>query len=90
MNDATRRGFLVMTGAGAAAVATAGAVALANNKDSDAAQPVNNASGPLVAWVADAGGSEVTIMVGEREVVVTDADLVARLARASVAAEEER
>ncbi len=84
MNDATRRGFLVLTGAGAAAVATAGAVALTKDmSEAGDAGPVN-ADGPLVAWVADAKGTELTIMAGEHEVVVQDADLVARIARASV------
>ena len=76
MSDATRRGFLVMTGAGAAAVAVPGAVA----------QPVvrsYSASGSLVAHIADVAGSALSIMVGEREVVVRDPDLVARLVHAA-------
>jgi hypothetical protein len=42
-----------------------------------------HASGSLVAHVADVHGDTVTLMVGEREVVVRDADLVSRLARAA-------
>ncbi|WP_020388740.1 twin-arginine translocation signal domain-containing protein [Kribbella catacumbae] len=75
-SDATRRGFLVMAGAGAAAVATPGAVA-------QPATFTTESSGPLVAYVGNVGRSEVSIMVGEQEVVVHDADLVARLVRAS-------
>jgi hypothetical protein len=40
-------------------------------------------SGPLVAYVTDMQGGEVTLMVGEREVVVHDRDLTARLAHAA-------
>ena len=36
-------------------------------------------AGPLVAYVRDVRGAEVSVMVGETEVVVHDADLVARL-----------
>ncbi|TDO35159.1 hypothetical protein EV643_12445 [Kribbella sp. VKM Ac-2527] len=76
MNNATRRGFLAMAGAGAAIAATPGAVA----------QPVARAhasSGPLVAYARDVSSSELSIMVGEQEVVVHDPDLVARLVQAA-------
>ncbi len=76
MSNATRRGFLVMTGASAAAaVATPGV----------AAEPAitHQSSGPLVVYVSDVRHSAVSIMVGEQEVVVHDAELVARLVRAS-------
>jgi len=76
MNNATRRGFLMMAGAGAAAVATPGAIA----------QPMagsHAASGPLVAYVGDVGGSEVSVLVGEQEIVFRDADLVAKLVQAA-------
>jgi hypothetical protein len=76
MNHATRRGFLVMTGAGAAAVATPGMV-------SESLAAANRSSGPLVAYVGDVRRTEVSIMVGEQEVVVHDAELVARLVRAA-------
>lgn len=82
MKDASRRGFLVMTGAGAAAVATAGVVVL-TEKNQDEGAVTHSGSGPMVAWIGDVSQPEITIMVGEREVVVTDADLVAKLVRAT-------
>jgi hypothetical protein len=82
MKDASRRGFLVMTGAGAAAVATAGVVVI-TEKNQDEGAATHNGSGPMVAWIGDVSKPEITIMVGEREVVVNDADLVAKLVRAT-------
>jgi hypothetical protein len=82
MKDASRRGFLVMTGAGAAAVATAGVVVL-TEKNQDEGAVTHSGSGPMVAWIGDVSKPEITIMVGEREVVVNDADLVAKLVRAT-------
>jgi hypothetical protein len=81
MTDHTRRGFLTIAGAGAAAAGAAVAAAPAT-----AAAPVRapaGASGPLVAYVTDVLRGELTLMVGEREVVVHDRDLAARLARAA-------
>jgi hypothetical protein len=83
MSDASRRGFLVLAGAGTAAVATAGAVALAQSSDEPKAVEGHNATGAMVAWIGDVKKSEITIMLGEREVVVQDADLVTKLVRAS-------
>jgi hypothetical protein len=42
-----------------------------------------DAAGALVAHIADVRGDTLTLMVGEREVVVHDRDLVARLTRAA-------
>ncbi len=80
MNDPTRRGFLVIAGAGAAA---AGAAALAPSAEAAAVTAPADATGPLIAYVTDMQRGEVTLMVGEREVVVHDRDLAARLARAA-------
>jgi hypothetical protein len=80
MPEPTRRGFLTIAGAGAAAVGFAGVAPAA------AAAPVRapaGASGPLVAYVTDMQRGELTLMVGEREVVIHDRDLTARLARAA-------
>jgi hypothetical protein len=84
MNESTRRGFLKVAGAGAAAGVAAVAVGAATRaghvEGSGAAEAVPaHGSGPLVAYVRDVRGSEVSVMVGETEVVVHDADLVARL-----------
>jgi hypothetical protein len=83
MNESTRRGFLA--GAGVS-VAGAGLAAIVPATGANAATPVTSpahARGSLVAHVADMQGDTVTLMVGDRETVVRDADLVARLARAA-------
>ena len=85
MTDATRRGFLIMAGAGAAAVGVA-AVAQAAGEATPTItglRGASTASSPLVAYVRDARKGEVSVMVGEREVVVHDPELVARLTHAS-------
>ena len=84
MNDPSRRGFLATAGVGAAAVGI-GALAPSAQATSSSARVTTpaHASGSLVAHVADVKGDTVTLLVGEREVVVRDADLVARLARAA-------
>jgi hypothetical protein len=86
MSESTRRGFLKVAGAGAAAGVAAVAVGAATRSGrhtvdgaSTAAVMPAHASGPLVAYVRDVRGAEVSVMVGETEVVVHDADLVARL-----------
>jgi hypothetical protein len=89
MEEPTRRGFLIMAGIGAAA-ATAGAVVAttattgtdaAGTDPADAGTPA--VAGALVAYVEDVRTGRVSVMVGETEVVVSDPDLVARLARVS-------
>ena len=85
MTDATRRGFLIMAGAGAAAAGVA-AIAPAAGQATPRVTRLGGAStgsGPLVAYVRDAHKGDVSVMVGEREVVVHDPELVARLTRAS-------
>ncbi|HEV7205813.1 MAG TPA: hypothetical protein VGN18_14480 [Jatrophihabitans sp.] len=78
MSRPTRRNFLVSTGVGAAAI---GAAVIAPD-DAVASGPAG-ATGPLVAYVTDVRRGEITLMVGERDVVVRDVDLAARLARAA-------
>jgi hypothetical protein len=87
MEESTRRGFLIMAGVGAAA-ATAGAVVAtsttATATTTAAAAPADAdtpAAGALVAYVEDVRTGRVSVMAGETEVVVSDPDLVARLAR---------
>lgn len=89
MSESTRRGFLKVAGAGAAAgaaVVAVGAAAKSGHKAVEGAGTATSvpahASGPLVAYVRDVRGAEVSVMVGETEVVVHDADLVARLVSA--------
>lgn len=37
--------------------------------------------GPIVAWIEDADGGQISVMSGEKAVVVTDRALVASIAR---------
>lgn len=92
MSDSTRRTFLLVTGAGAAAasVASIAAPAAAAPAKASATQadrstesgPAPDAP-PLVAYVQDAQSGAVALMVGEREVIVHDRELVGRLTRAA-------
>ena len=85
MTDASRRGFLATAGVGAAAIgmaAVAPSAGAAKPTGAEQAKVPAHASGSMVAHVADVHGDTVTLFVGEREVVVRDKDLVARLARA--------
>ncbi|MDQ1692430.1 MAG: hypothetical protein QOH56_1074 [Pseudonocardiales bacterium] len=88
MSDATRRNFLIATGAGAAAAGVAAAIpvsAAANASSSAAQKPLTKPADaePLVAHISDPDTGEVCLLVGNREVVVHDHDLVARLTRAA-------
>jgi Ubiquitinol-cytochrome C reductase Fe-S subunit TAT signal len=83
MPDSTRRGFLIMAGAGAAAV---GAVAVASDASAAPATVKTadvTANGPLVAYVSDVHKGEISVLVGEREVIIHDRALVAKLAHAA-------
>ncbi len=92
MAKLTRRGFIGQT---TASVATIGILAtvptLASTPEmtdavtSDAAAVELSSTSfaePLVAHVSDLASGEVTIMVGTREVILRDTDLVLRLLKA--------
>ena len=86
MNQPTRRRFLAMTGAGAAAISAAAVApgALASTRDTAGQQhgdDLGSVEGPIVAYVDDLSAGEVTVMVGEHEISVVDHDLAARIAR---------
>ncbi len=90
MTRATRRGFLAAAGAGAATAAAAAAAPAAFAASSGGSSPESrepaegSGSGEaLVAHVADPRSGELSLLVGEDEVVVSDPDLVARLTRAA-------
>ena len=80
VTGASRRNFLVATGAGAA---VAGVTAAVPTRRHGAAgqKPLRRPTDaqPLVAHVGDPAHGTVSLLVGDREVVVHDADLVARL-----------
>jgi hypothetical protein len=88
MSDTSRRGFLTIAGVGAAGVAAASVAGLVPSAASGAvAAPAtklpDDASGSLVAYVSDVRAGQVSVLVGESEVLVTDHELVARLAQAA-------
>lgn len=82
MIDATRRGFLVFASAGTAAAV--GAVAVPKVLDEHPAAQLDQIdlahAESFVVHVKDVRKGELAILVGEREVVVTDRELAARLA----------
>ena len=88
MSDASRRGFLVFAGAGtAAAVGAVAAPKIFSERSGEAAPPQLEASDlagaeSFVVHVKDVKSGRMAIMVGEREVLVTDRELAARLAGA--------
>ncbi len=84
MSDATRRTFLAVAGTGAtAAAAVVAAPGASAAPTSVAADRHEDAGHPLVAQVQDPASGRLTIMYGEEEVIVHDADLVRRLTRAA-------
>ena len=92
MSDATRRGFLVFAGAGTAAAvgAVAGPKLFSDKPDAVAAstplQPADLANAEsFVVHVKDVKTGQLAIMVGEREVLVTDRELASRLAGVATA-----
>ena len=79
MSETNRRKFLAVTGAGLAA----GTVGLVAGPASAEARRSGSAQEPVVAYVGDHGSDELHLMVGEREVVVHDRDLVTRILNAA-------
>jgi hypothetical protein len=81
----TRRNFLIATGACTAAAGVSAAVpgtAGARTPDPTSATLPHDAT-DLMVHVADPSTGTLTLYVGEREVLVHDRELVARLARAA-------
>ncbi len=86
MSDATRRGFLVVAGAGTAAAVGAVAVPkVFGDRSTEASkQPLTAAdlgnAESYVVHVKDVRTGRMAILVGNREVLVTDRELAARIA----------
>ena len=81
MGDTSRRKFLAATGAGVAAGAVVGISGSAS--EAATARRRNAATEPVVAYVQDPRAGVLHLMVGEREVIVEDHDLVARILNAA-------
>jgi hypothetical protein len=84
MSDVSRRRFLQGVGASAAAVGVAavvpGAASAATTAHGDGDPGPDAATGAVVAYVEDAATGRISVMSGDREVVVTDRRLAQRLA----------
>jgi ABC-type hemin transport system substrate-binding protein len=81
-SETSRRKFLAVAGAGTAGAAVVGltggsAVASGTSRSRDAARE------PVVAYVQNPHADVVHLMVGEREVIVEDRELVARILNAA-------
>ncbi len=84
MIDPTRRGFLAVSGVGAAAVAAAALAPSAEAIESAASAPssdLGSTDGPLVAYVDDVASGRITLVAGDSRAVVTDRALATSLAR---------
>jgi hypothetical protein len=85
VSDASRRTFLIAgsTTAAVAGVVAAGvtAPAMARTHSKPVSTPANAL--PLVAHIADPSSGVLSVLVGEREVVLHDPDLVGRIVRAA-------
>jgi Rieske Fe-S protein len=81
MSTTSRRRFLGVAGAGAVAAGATAVPGVASAAPT--ARSPHAATEPVVAYVSDAGSSELTLLVGEREVVLRDRDLVHRILNAA-------
>lgn len=83
MPDPNRRRVLALAGAGAAAGVAAIAGGAAPAQAATMQLSTTAASEPVVAFIRDHRSHEVSLMVGETEVVVHDADLARRILNAA-------
>lgn len=81
MNETSRRKLLAVAGAGAAAT-TVGLTAKSASA-AEAKPKAGSAQERVVAVVDNHRGSELVLLVGEREVVINDRDLVTRILNAA-------
>jgi hypothetical protein len=81
MSETSRRKFLAATGAGVAGVAVVGVAG--GTAEAATARRKNAATEPVVAYVPEPDAGVLHLMVGEREVIVEDHDLVARILNAA-------
>jgi hypothetical protein len=88
MAKLTRRDLIKQTSAGAAALGALAAVpGLAGAQgapEAHAAGPaVADGNGPVVAYLRDVAAGEIGLLVGTREIIVRDRELVQRLLKAA-------
>jgi len=88
MEPSTRRSFLVKGGVGAAGVAAGlgTGITLANGASAEpelSDNELEELDQPMLIHVSDAKAGKVEILVGEREVELTDKALVAKVLRAT-------
>lgn len=88
MSPTTRRSFLLRSSAGAAAVVavalTPGAADAATASHVSTALPAGAAArGPIVAYIDDVHSGDISVLVGDRAVVIHDPAFVAALAHAA-------
>ena len=88
MAEVTRRGFIKKTSVGAAALGTLAVVPGMTAAHAAAGHPASGLTAeelrePLVAHVRNVATGEIAVLVGEREVIIQDRELAARLARAA-------
>ncbi len=89
MAKLTRRGFFRQTTMSAAtlgAMASVPGLTMFLDSPDDPVTEISPGAiaGPLVAHIRDAGTGEISLLVGTRELVFRDTDLVARLVKAAL------
>ncbi len=82
MSETSRRNFMAAAGAGAAAT-TAVALSAGSAQAKSALPSGKSVKEPVVALIDDHKGGAIRFLVGEREVVVHDRDLVTRILNAA-------
>lgn len=80
MNDTSRRRFLAVAGAG---IATGAVTTTSAASASETRRRPEAAKETVVAYVKDHRSDELRLLVGEREVIVHDRDLVHRILNAA-------
>ena len=79
MDELTRLGFMKSSAKAAVGVTAVGALVTSSAEAADG----QVGSEPVVAFVKDPRAGEITVMSGDREVIVRDPKLAAKIARAA-------
>ncbi|MEO5833224.1 MAG: hypothetical protein ABIR83_07615 [Nakamurella sp.] len=92
MPPSSRRSFLTVAGVGAAGVGLTSALGITGSPALGVGAPARtpeptsvpaSLSGSLVAYIDDVHGDEVSLLIGDDEIVVKDSALIARIAAAA-------